>query len=71
MTSVKKLIEQKKDRLNHLVQSGRIKADYANRSLKEYSQFVSRYYGCGMQLFNNITAGNMLILVAAVLVALS
>lgn len=44
--NVKKIIEDKKDRLNRLVQSGQIEESYANELLKEYAQFVCRYYGC-------------------------
>lgn len=71
MASVKKQIEWKKDRLTRLVLCGQITRSYANELLKEYAQFVSRYFGCAAQLFNTITATNMLILVAAVLIALS
>lgn len=71
MASVKKQIEFKKDRLTRLVLGGLITREHANELLKEYAQFVSRYFGCGAQLFNTITVTNMLILVAAVLVALS
>ena len=71
MASVKKQIEFKKDRLTRLVLCGQITRSHANELLKEYAQFVSRYFGCDAQLFHSITASNMLILVAAVLVALS
>lgn len=71
MESVKRKIEVKKDRLNRLVQCGQIEQSYANELLKKYAQFVCRYFGCGMQLFHTITATNMLILVAAVLVSMS
>ena len=71
MESVKQKIEKKKDRLTHLVSGGLITRSHANESLKEYAQFVSRYFGCGEKLFNTISATNMLILVASSLVALS
>ena len=45
MTSVKKLIEAKQDRLNRLVSSGKITWKHAQKSLLDYAQFVSRFYG--------------------------
>jgi len=71
MLSVKKRIERKQSRLNRLVQYGQITQSEANEMLREFAKFVSRYFGSGAQLFHTITATNMLILVAAVLVALS
>ena len=44
--SAKKLIEQKKDRLQRLVNCQQIKYDYAQKLLKEYAQFVCRFCGC-------------------------
>jgi hypothetical protein len=44
--SAKKLIEQKKTRLEGLVRCQQIKYDYAQKLLKEFAQFVCRYYGC-------------------------
>ena len=44
--SAKKLIETKKIRLNKLVGWEYISRDQANRQLKEYAEFVCRYYGC-------------------------
>ena len=44
--SAKKLIEIKKTRLNKLVGWEYISREQANRQLKEYAQFVCRYYGC-------------------------
>jgi len=70
MLNVKKLIEKKKDRLSRLVVCQQISKSHANELLKEYAQFVSRYFGCGMQLFHTITAAKMLILVIASFVAL-
>ena len=71
MESVKQKIEKKKDRLARLVSCEQISKSYANELLKDYAQFVCRYFGCGAQLFHTITATKMLILVAAALVALS
>jgi len=44
--SAKKLIEIKKIRLNKLVGWEYISREQANQQLKEYAQFVCRYYGC-------------------------
>ena len=44
--SAKKLIETKKARLDGLVNCQQIKRDYADKLLKEYAEFVCRYYGC-------------------------
>lgn len=70
MESVKQKIEKKKSRLTRLVLCNQITRSHANELLKDYAQFVSRYFGCGAQLFNTITASNMLILVVAAFVAL-
>lgn len=71
MANVKKQIEMKKDRLTRLVLCGQISRSYANELLKEYAQFVCRYFGCGAQLFNNIPAVNILKLVIAIYLAIS
>jgi len=70
MLNVKKLIETKKDRLFRLVVCQQISKSHANELLKDYAQFVSRYFGCGMQLFNTITATKMLTLIIAACIAL-
>lgn len=44
--SAKQLIEQKRIRLNKLVEWGYISRDQANKQLKKYAQFVCRFYGC-------------------------
>jgi len=44
--SAKKLIEQKKIRLEGLVRCQQIKYDYAQKLLKKYAQFVCRLNGC-------------------------
>lgn len=46
MSNVKKLIEQKQARLNHLVQCGRIKQAYANELLESYIKFICKHFGC-------------------------
>lgn len=44
--SAKRAIEQKKTRLNKLVEWEYISREQANKQLKEYTQFVCRYFGC-------------------------
>lgn len=45
-TQAKKLIEAKKTRLEGLVRCQQIKYDYSQKLLREYAQFVCRYFGC-------------------------
>lgn len=65
MESPKQKIEAKKSRLTRLVLCDQISRSHANELLKDYAQFISRYFGCGMQLFDNIPATGMLILIVA------
>jgi len=44
--SAKKLIEQKKTRLDKLVGWNYISREQADQQLKEYAEFVCRYFGC-------------------------
>ena len=74
MLSVKRQIEKKKELLSQRVRCGQIVRSRANDLLKEFAQFASRlnsYYGSGANMFNNIPATKMLILVIATFAAIS